>query len=103
MWTPQGMSQQAETLLDLVHPGRSGREEVDVERGVTEPRPDLGSVVLALLSQTRWTSSPVGTALSIRIKNFLDLMARWRRCSSDMTVSSVVLKAANRLVILCRK
>ncbi|MGY4967486.1 hypothetical protein [Streptomyces sp. 900105245] len=40
--------------------------------------------------------------IDLRPRNFLNSMARWRRCSSPMTVPSAMLNAANRLAMPCR-
>ncbi len=92
-----------EPAFDLVEPGRPGRGEVNVEAGVAASQSWMRGVLwVARLSQTRCTCSSAGTALSIATRNFLNSVARCRRCSSVMTVPSAMLKAANRLVVPCR-
>ena len=53
---------------------------------------------VARLSQIRCTSSSAGTALSMATRNRRNSTARCRRCSSEITVPSAMLNAANRLV-----
>lgn len=90
----------AEPAFHLVDPGGSGRGEVHVEtRAPCKPLVDDGRLWVARLSQIRCTSSSAGTVLSMLVRNFLNSVARWRRCSSVMTVPSAMLNAANRLVV----
>ena len=63
-----------------------------------EPVLDGRGLVRSESSQTRWTSRPAGTFLSIFFRNFRNSWWRWRRCSSLITVPSAISNAANRLV-----
>jgi hypothetical protein len=51
-----------------------------------------GHTWAAQLSQTRWTSSSCGTALSTAVRNFLNSMERWRRWSWLITLPSAMLE-----------
>ncbi len=86
-----------EPAFYLVDPGRSGRREVQAEPGWRASHCWMAGVLcLARLSQTRCTSSPAGTFLSILARNFLTSAARWRRCRELITVPPAMLNAANR-------
>jgi hypothetical protein len=54
------------------------------------------------LSQIRWTFRPLGTSVSILVRNLLNSLVRCRRCRLEITGPSAVLNAANRLVVPCR-
>ena len=90
----------AEPPLDLVDPGRAGGREVQAEAGVPgqpglDERGLVGGEVVAdqvhvRARRARPCRSWPGTCWNS--------VARWRRCSWEITVPSAILKAANRLV-----
>src|SRR4051794_35873988 len=94
------VGEDSEPAFDLVDPGRAGGGEVQVEAGVAgQPVADGRVLWVARLSQIRCTSRSAGTALSIATRNLRNSTARCWRCSSEMTLPSAMLNAANRLVV----
>ena len=75
---------------------------MDVEAGVAgEPVLDLRGLVRAVVVADQVDVEPCGDVLVDLLQELQELLVRWRRCSSLITVPSAMLKAANRLVTPC--